>query len=302
MSAIPPAFLAFFMSYLACAQNSPAPITQPYRIQPGDELEIRAFNQSELDQTVVVAPDGRISLLLLNEVDAAGQTVAALSETLSSMYGKHFREPRIAVVVQSFANRHIFVGGEVNSPGMVPLMAGMTAITAIFRAGGYKDSARQSEILLIRGSDQRKLNLEQALEGGKDDVPLEPADVLFVPKSVINVYVGGEVARPGLLPLLGRMTPLQAIVQAGGLKVSARAKRIVLIRDSGQGQPTVMAVNLDDAVNGKPEAVLKAYDIVFVPRTTISKVDSFIDQYIRQLIPISMNAGFSYLLGKSVTF
>jgi protein involved in polysaccharide export with SLBB domain len=206
------------------------------------------------------------------------------------------------VMVRSFANRHVFVGGEVNVPGMVPLTAGMTAIAAIFRAGGYKDSARPSEILLIRGSTQRKLNLEQALEGGKDDIPLEPADVLFVPKSVINVYVGGEVARPGLQPLMGRMTPMQAIVQAGGLKISARAKRIVLIRDSGQQQPTVIPVNLDDAIKGKPEAVLKAYDVVFVPRTPISRVDGFVDQYFRQLLPISLNAGFSYLLGKGVVF
>jgi polysaccharide export outer membrane protein len=286
-----------------CAQpESSPPVPPPYQIQPGDELSIRALNMPDLEQNVVVRPDGRISLLLLNEIQASGQTVSALSDELTAEYAKHFREPHIAVIVESFANRNVFVGGEVNNPGMVPLTGVTTALAAIFRAGGYKESARQTEILLIRGSTQRKLNLEQALEGGKDDIQLEPADVLFVPKSVINVYVGGEVARPGLQPLLGRMTPLQAIVQAGGLKPTARAKKIVLIRDSGQQPPTVMAVNLADAVNGKAEAVLKPFDVVFVPRTPIAKVDNFIDQYIRQLLPISLNGGFTYLIGKGVVF
>jgi polysaccharide export outer membrane protein len=291
-------------SNLGPAQDAvpPAAAGQKYVLQPGDSIELRAFNMQELDQTVVVRPDGRISLLLLGDVQASGRTPDELSESITGLYSLHFREPKIAVIVQSYANLHVFIGGEVGAPGLVPLTAGMTALGAIFRAGGFKETSKTSEVLLMRGATQIHIDLEQVLQSGQPDVPLEQGDILFIPKSVINVYVGGEVARPGLVSLNGRMTALQAIVQAGGLRPSARTRNIVLLRDSGKAQPSLLAINIDQAQRGESDTILRPYDVVYVPQKTITKINQFVDQYVRQLIPISLNGGFTYLLGKGVTF
>jgi len=298
-------FFVFTVSFanLGFAQDvaPPAGAGQKYVLQPGDSLEIRAFNMQELDQTVEVRPDGFISLLLLGDVRAAGRTPNELSESITGLYSLRFREPQIAVIVKSYANLHVFVGGEVGAPGLVPLTAGITALGAIFRAGGFKETSKTSEVLLMRGATQTRLDLAQVLQSGKPDIPLEQGDILFIPKSVINVYVGGEVAHPGLVALIGSMTALQAIVQAGGLRPSARTKNVVVLRDSGQAQPALLAVNMDQVQRGGSDTVLRPYDVVYVPQKTITKVDQFVDQYIRQLIPMSLNGGFTYLLGRGVT-
>src|SRR5205823_922525 len=87
-----------------------------YVLQRGDDVEIRAYNQPELDSTLRIRPDGKVSLLLLNDVQAAGLTPAQLSQFLTEAFSKHFRRPRITVIVKSFAAQTVYVGGEVAQP------------------------------------------------------------------------------------------------------------------------------------------------------------------------------------------
>ncbi|HWB83048.1 MAG TPA: polysaccharide biosynthesis/export family protein [Bryobacteraceae bacterium] len=197
----------------------PAPLVQhDYVVQNGDDLQILAFNNAELGQKVKVRPDGKISLLLLNDVKAAGLTAEDLSAILSRDYAKFFRNPRITVSVTSFSNQEVFVGGEVQTPK--------------------------------------------------------------------------------LLPLNGRLTLAAAIFSAGGLKISAKSKSIYLLRDS-EGKPAVMQVDLKKIFESKqPDIELKPFDVVFVPKSKIGKVDQFVEQYVRQVLPVTVGMGFSYLLGQ----
>ena len=122
----------------AASQTPPSPVSPvtTYVLQAGDEIDIRVFELPDLNQTARIRPDGKISLLLLNDVEAAGRTPERLSEQLSLLYAKHFRSPQVAVIVRSFSNFSVYVGGEVGQPGMVPLGGDLTAASAIFRAGG----------------------------------------------------------------------------------------------------------------------------------------------------------------------
>jgi len=193
-------------------------VLEPYLLQAGDEIQIRVYNIPELDQTVRIRPDGRISLLLLNEVEAAGRTPEELSRSLSSSYAEFFRTPRVTTIVKTFTNREVFVGGEVTQPRIVPLSGKMSATAAIFYAGGFKNTAKTREVIILHkmpngAAEIKRLNVEAVLTKGGSDVQLQP------------------------------------------------------------------------------------FDVVFVPKSRIAKLDQFVDQYMKQLMPIATSLGFSYILG-----
>jgi polysaccharide export outer membrane protein len=286
------------------SQTAPAEIST-YVLQRGDDIEIKAYNIAELDQAVRIRPDGKISLLLLDDVQAAGLTARQLAEVLSRAFARHYRNPRISVIVRSFSTLSVYVGGEVLRPGLIPLRGDITALQAVLQAGGLKETSQASTVLLLRGlengsTETTTLNVNAIISNKQPDVPLRPSDIVYVPKSNISVYVGGEVLHPGLLPLNGELTVMAAVFQAGGLKDTARRNSVVLVRNSGAGTPLVSKLRLDDVIKGKPDTVLQPFDIVYVPRSKIASIDRFVDQYIRQVLPINLAAGFSYILGASV--
>lgn len=277
-----------------------------YVLQPHDEIEIRVFNLPELTQTVTIRPDGRISLFFLDDVQAAGLGVTQLKSRLTEAYGKHFRNPEINVIVKGFAGQTVYVGGEVQQPGLVALVGSLTAAGAVIKAGGFRDIAKTTAVVVLRdaGKPQPTLlevDLEGVLRRGQPDVLLQPGDVVFVPRATLNVYVGGEVAQPGLVTLQGRLSLAAAVIKAGGTKPTATLKTVILMRDTGEGKPSVQTVDLGAILaDGQADVPLKPFDVVYVPQSTIAKVNQFFDQYIRQLLPISLNAGFSYVMGAGI--
>jgi len=118
-----------------------------------------------------------------------------------------------------------------------------------------------------------------------------------------KIYVGGEVNSPGIIPLSGKLTSLQAILQAGGFKNTAELKSVVILRNQGTEDPLFMTINLKEDLSTaahQNDILLKPYDIVFVPKTTIAKMNQFVDQYIEKLIPISKSIGVFYNLNPQV--
>ena len=164
----------------------------PYFIQPGDQLDIKFFYNPELNETVTVRPDGKISLQLVDEIQAAGLAPAALDKVLTEKYAYELKKPAITVIVRSFAGQRIFVGGEVNRQGLITISGNMTPLQAVFNAGGFKETASPGSALIIRkGSDNRpvpiEMNLDDAVQGktGSADFLLQPDDIVYVPKSAI---------------------------------------------------------------------------------------------------------------------
>ena len=172
---------------------------QEYRIQVGDQLDIKFFYNPELNEQVTVRPDGRISLQLVREMMTAGLTPAELTDLLTKKYAKELKMPEVTVIVRSFGGHKIYVDGEVTKPGMFSLIGFMTVLQAISQAGGMKDSARMSEVVLIRrGTDNKPLTLQVNAQkvidgtGMSQDIALKPFDIVYVPKSPIanvNVWV-----------------------------------------------------------------------------------------------------------------
>ena len=124
-----------------------------------------------------------------------------------------------------------------------------------------------------------------------------------VPKSFGSrqVFVGGEVEKPGALAIPGPMGVMEAVIMAGGLKDTAGLRKIVLIRRSPEDQPMMRIVDLDrftDSAAAAENVILQPYDIVFVPRSKIAEVNLWVDQFINKTVPFSR--GFSYTIQKTV--
>lgn len=175
----------------------------PYRIQIGDGLAVKAFNNSELNEEALVRPDGKITLQLLGSVEAAGQTPEQLSADIQKKYTRFYKNPSISVSVKSCAGQRVYIGGEVRQPGLVRLDADTTLLQAVFQAGGYLNTADLTSTILIRRDDGRKPKVyELDLTDPVNDVGLHACDIVYIPRSQIasmNLFVEQYIDR--LIPI-----------------------------------------------------------------------------------------------------
>ena len=196
--------ILLLLSLASCATPARRPIpadfplqssnsSQEYRIQSNDALDIKFFYIPELNEQVIVRPDGRISLQLAKEIKASGMTPSQLSETLKTTYAPLYNNPENSVIVRSFNSQRIYVDGEVNKAGMVALVDPMTVLQAISQAGGMKETAEPTQVLIIRKSEETNkitvaaVDIEKAFNGldMTQDLTLMPQDIVFVPRSKI---------------------------------------------------------------------------------------------------------------------
>ena len=187
------------------ASTSPPTLSTEYRIQSGDQMDVKFFYNPELNEQVIVRPDGRISLQLANDIMAAGMTPQQLIDLLKKKYSTEISKPEIAVIIRTFSAQRVFVDGEVNKAGLVPLTDPMTVLQSISQAGGIKDTALLNGVIVIRRTSDNKLvamqlNLEKALDNTdmSQDVTLKPNDIVYVPKTTIanmDVWVDQYIRR-----------------------------------------------------------------------------------------------------------
>jgi len=162
-------------------------------LQPGDTIDVRYAYWSDFDQQQFVRPDGQITLPLVGAVEAAGMTPEELTAHLNEIYADKLKDPEISVIVRSLDSQRVYVCGEVRAPGMIRMSGQTTALDAIIEAGGFVSwSAKVKNVVVIRHRDgkryARSLDLRRALrDPTSDPFYLEPHDVVFVPRTVINV-------------------------------------------------------------------------------------------------------------------
>lgn len=165
-----------------------------YHLQVGDVMDIKLLENPELNDQVTVRPDGYISTTVAQEIKAYGRTAGSLQQELEAAYRKQLRNPRVAVIVRSFAPTRVYVTGEVVSPGeFITVGPTLTVMQAIARAGGLKNSARVDEVLIMRrGAGEKpemyKTDYRAAVSGADpaSDVRLAPYDVVYVPRSDVG--------------------------------------------------------------------------------------------------------------------
>lgn len=160
-----------------------------YKIGPEDALEVFVWGSEELSRTVMVRPDGKISLPLVGELEAMGLTAAQLTEEIQSRLQEYKKDPNVTVVVQGVNSYNIFIMGEVAGPGKYPLRSYATILQAIAQAGGLGPFADQNDMFVIRkgvdGAPDVRINIryDDILSGDDptQNLLLIPGDTLVVP-------------------------------------------------------------------------------------------------------------------------
>ena len=262
-----------------------------YRIGPEDVLNISVFNVPELAQTVRVANDGTIPVLLLGPVQTAGLTAEQLQQKLQRLYGKtYLQHPVVSVYVSQFNAQPVSVIGAVARPGMYQLTGKRTLIEMLSLAGGLGSRATSvaagRTVFITRKSgfanlpmadgmklvapDELQIDLHRLLYSSESqlNIPIKPKDIISVSRAAVVYVTGRGVMKPGGFVLGDRsdLTVLQAIAMAEGLSSNAAAKYTRIIHTRRDGSHTYIPVNLNKVIRGKAaDPVLEANDILWVP-------------------------------------
>ena len=158
-----------------------------YVIGPEDILGINFWRDADMTGDVTVRPDGRITLPLLGDINAAGLTPYALKESIQKTAAKLLEDPTVTVIVRQINSRKVFITGEVNTPGSYPLTGPRSVMQLIALAGGLTEYADKKNISIMRveGTTTRsfKLNYDEVSKGKKleQNILLKPGDTVVVP-------------------------------------------------------------------------------------------------------------------------
>ncbi len=194
-------FAAFLLS--GCAGIPDAPTVPPetavkdeesaYRIGPTDALQIFVWRQQELSSNVIVRPDGKISVPLIEDLQAAGRTPTELSKAIAEILAEYIQDPRVTVLVTNFVglfDRQIRVVGEAARPQAIPFRRNMTVLDVMIQVGGLTEFAAGNRAVIIRAGAEGKresyrIRLNDLLKDG--DVTANayvlPGDVIIVPQT-----------------------------------------------------------------------------------------------------------------------
>jgi len=150
-------------------------------------LSVVFWRDKDMTGDVTVRPDGKVSLPLLNDVQAAGLTPAQLRDRLIEASKQYFEDPSVTVVVKQMNSRKVFITGEVNKPGPYPLVGPTTVLQLISIAGGLRDYADSKKILIVRNEDGRPVsylfNYKDVVsrKNLRQNIELKPGDTVIVP-------------------------------------------------------------------------------------------------------------------------
>lgn len=164
-----------------------------YRLQPGDVLEVQYRYTPEFNQTVTVQPDGYVSLEIGGDLKVAGFTIEETRQAILRQANKRLHDPIATIVLKEFQKPYFVVSGEVTQPGKIEMRERVTALQGIMLAGGMKESAKSSRVVIFRqiNSDMAEvkvLNLKDIRRTSdlENDLTLQAGDIVYVPRDKLS--------------------------------------------------------------------------------------------------------------------
>lgn len=259
---------------------------QEFTLGAGDVLEVQVLNLEEVNGEYQVDNLGTITLPYLNQLQVRNMTTRELQSLIADrLADKYLNNPQVIVKVKQQRSRPVSVIGAVTRPGQITFTYDIDLLHVLSQVGGVTENAGD-KLLVIRKSGSGvgatlEINLHKLLYEGLPhlNIPIFPGDTINVPLDIpFSVYVTGEVVKPGELKFSrrDRVTLLQVIAKAGGMTDYARAKKVVVKRES-EGIFTEFKLNVKDIKSGKePDFTIEPNDIVIVP-------DDIFERAMRQL-------------------
>ena len=163
------------------------PVDSRYRLVPGDVLEIVYRYTPEFNQTVTIHPDGFVLLEIVGDLKLSGLTLEEARKTIIEKASVRLKDPEITLLLKEFQKPYFIVSGEVNQPGRFEMRENVTALQAVMTAGGFKDTAKMSQIIVFRKinaefAEVKILNLKKIKKTSdlENDLTLEPGDIILV--------------------------------------------------------------------------------------------------------------------------
>lgn len=175
------------------AVSGGVPLTSEHVLGPGDEFELRFPFYPDLNDRVLVGPDGRASLQLVNTVPLGGLTVGEATKLLNQRYAAVVHDPQVSLTMRTYAPEEIFVDGWVANPGLVRSDVPLTVSRALAQAGGAKSGAHTDAILVLRRTPDGIVHYFRVALGNyagagiaREDPVLSTYDVVYVPQGVLG--------------------------------------------------------------------------------------------------------------------
>ena len=253
------------------------PPAEPFRLGPGDRIEIEVLGLAGSRTTTFVCPDGKIYYDLLTGLDVWGKTLAETKGILEVELATYYKRPQVSISLVSVESKRVWVLGRLNRCGIFPLPGPMTVIEAISRAGGLftsrlggttEELADLNHSFLVRNGEILPINFKTLLRDGdtSQNVYLLPDDFLYLPSSLSQeVYVLGAVNRPAPLGYRDNMGLVTAIANSLGTQPDAYLTHVAIVRGS-LAEPKIAIVDFKAIMTGKvPDVMLQPRDIVYVP-------------------------------------
>lgn len=266
-----------------------------YRIGPGDEIHVLVFGEDDLTRTVPVASDGSVWLPLIGRVAVEGLTIREAEARIHDLYEKDYlKHPQVEVRMKAYRAQSVQLLGAVARPNIYELTGPAQVLDILGRGGGVAERAGRY-LLIIRAEDPTqamapqkeieghspagravrsqtkpiRVDLQALLKGDlSHNLPVRGGDVLFVPRAE-EVYLLGEVQRPGALSFSEDLTLLQAITKAGGFSKVAQEKKVEVIRVEA-GEQVKREFNVKRIAAGKEkDFLLKPEDLIVVPESIL---------------------------------
>jgi len=264
-----PFLLALSLLTLPFRAGSAMAAEEAFVIGPEDVLDIQVWDNKDLNQVTFVRPDGKISLPLVGEIQAAGKTVQGLSTDLVAAYGKTVKEPAVTVIVRDIKSRPVYFIGGFGKPGPLQLTRDLNMLQALGIIGGVATGADAEKGYLLRGDTRVPLDFDKLLKKGdlSQNLKLEPGDTVVAPIADV-VYIQGEVRAPGVVKYTNDLTVVKAITLTGGLTQMAASGRVDLVRTEGEKRVRIR-IDLDKMLRApeeNPDMRLRPDDIIFVPQ------------------------------------
>lgn len=243
-----------------------------YVVGAQDVLKVTVFDEPQLSGTFRVDADGTFTYPFIGRIKAAGETLRTVESTLAKLLADGYvRRPQVAIEVEQYRSRAIFIVGEVRSPGKYALSGEMSLIEALAQAGSMTGNA-STEVLILRPNETRRdaalapdatdvANVTRVslanLEAGQlgQNVMLREGDTIFVPRAE-RFYVTGQVRAPGAFTFERGMTVLQAVSLAGGVTDRGSNRRIRIIRVV-DGKKKEISAKLSDHVEPNDTIVVR---------------------------------------------
>ena len=178
---------------LAAAQEAPKPpsgalgVDGDYKIGPEDVLDIAVWDNTAISRAVPVRPDGKISLPLLNDVQAAGLSAMQLRDALTKKLAEYVPTPEVSIIVREVRSFKVSVIGEIKTPGRYELKSRATVLDVLAQAGPFSDFASRARIFVLRfnGTTTKRIpfnyNKVIAADGEHENFFLQPGDIVVVP-------------------------------------------------------------------------------------------------------------------------